>query len=158
MDKDDLIQRGFEVLFILIAACAIYGMFSLKYNLPTPFKEKPVDKPIIISDTFSEDLLMMEIKEAEIKHPDIVFAQARLETGNFRSNYFKERNNLFGFRAKNGYMHFKNWRESVLFYANWQKKYYKSGDYFAFLEHIGYAEDETYIIKVKGCIKSRHGF
>jgi len=158
MDKDDLIQRMFEVLFVIITILALYGLFSLKYNLPTPFKEKPVEKPIIINDTFSEDLLMMEIKDAEIKYPDIVLAQARLETGNFKSDYFKERNNLFGFRAKNGYMHFKDWRECVLFYADWQKKYYKSGDYYAFLEDIGYAEDPTYISKVKRCIKLRHGF
>jgi flagellum-specific peptidoglycan hydrolase FlgJ len=127
-------------------------MFSLKYNLPVPFKEKQ-EIPIIINDTFSETLLKEALIEAEIQHPDIVFAQARLETGNFKSDYFKERNNLFGFRARNGYMHFRNWRESVLFYANWQKKYYKSGDYYAFLENIGYAEDSTYIKKVKSCIK-----
>ena len=153
MDKDDLIQRSFEVLFLIIAASALYGMFSLKYNLPVPFKEESIEKPIIINDTFSEVLLKEALEEAEIQHPDIVFAQARLETGNFKSDYFKERNNLFGFRARNGYMHFRSWRESVLFYANWQKKYYKSGDYYAFLENIGYAEDSTYIKKVKGCIK-----
>lgn len=152
MDKDDLVQRSFEILFLIVAACALYGMFSLKYNLPVPFKEKQ-EIPIIINDTFSETLLKEALIEAEIQHPDIVFAQARLETGNFKSDYFKERNNLFGFRARNGYMHFRNWRESVLFYANWQKKYYKSGDYYAFLENIGYAEDSTYIKKVKSCIK-----
>lgn len=151
MDKDDIIQTIFEIVIFIVVAMVMYFIFEPK-SFKVPQKEIQ-SKPIIISDTFSQDLLMEELKINKIKHTDIVYAQARLETGNFKSEYFKKRHNLFGFRVKSGYMYFSNWKECVKYYANWQNKYYKKGDYFEFLKKIGYAEDSTYIQKVKLCIK-----
>lgn len=87
-----------------------------------------------------------------IDSPEIVFAQAVLETGHFRSRACKEDNNLFGlynFRTKQ-YMKFKHWSESVEAYANYiQYKLKPNEDYYEFLDRIGYAEDPNYIEKVK---------
>lgn len=143
-------------LGILSFYLVLFSMPTSKEGIIMVPPQEPV-KPIktIVHDTFSELLLKDEIKKLEIKFPEIVYAQARLETGNFKSNYFKKQNNLFGFRMKKHYMFFKDWRECVLYYSVWQKKYYKQGeDYFEFLTRIHYAEaDSIYKERVLSCIK-----
>jgi hypothetical protein len=64
---------------------------------------------------------------------------------------FKIKNNLFGFRNSKGYMRFRTWQESVKFMAGWQKRKKLSSkeNYYVFLDRINYAEDTTYIDKLK---------
>lgn len=112
-----------------------------------PKLEQPKDS--IQLDTFSEANLNIVMSNLEIQHPDIVIAQAKLETGNFTSYLFKVSNNLFGFRNYNGYKKYKTWQASVEDYSNWQNKKYKGGDYYEFLKWINYAEDSLYIYKLK---------
>jgi len=86
-----------------------------------------------------------------VKHVDIVLRQSILETGWYKcKDCSLDNNNLFGFiSSKGGYMKFDTWQESVKEYSVWQHRFYKSGDYYAFLQRIGYAEDKTYINKLK---------
>ena len=87
-----------------------------------------------------------------VMYPDIVRAQAILETGHFRSKVFREYNNLFGlYDSKNkDYFKFNHWTESVVAYLNCiQYRYKPPNNYYQFLEEIGYAEDPNYISKVK---------
>lgn len=158
MDRDTLIQRFFLFAVLFAIAAIVYSMVVTKYTIPNIDKPEE-NKPIIISDTFSEANFRYQLLLNEIKFPDTVFAQARLETGNFKSKYFIERNNLFGFRNRKGYMFFDSWIESVKYYARWQKKYYKGGDYFEFLTKIGYAEaDSVYKKRILACIKLKSKF
>jgi flagellum-specific peptidoglycan hydrolase FlgJ len=91
-----------------------------------------------------------EIRLQGIKHEKIVLAQALHETGNFSCTKCSlEKNNLFGFRYKKKYLEFDNWKESVAYYARWQNRHYKGGDYYKFLEDVGYATDTTYNQKLK---------
>ena len=91
-----------------------------------------------------------EIKEQNIKFPKIVLAQALHETGNFKCKSCSlDRNNLFGFRYKKKYLVFDNWKESVVYYARWQSRHYKGGDYYEFLKDVGYATDPEYINRLK---------
>lgn len=87
-----------------------------------------------------------------VEHPDIVYAQAILETGHFRSKVYKEYNNLFGLynsRTKS-YYKFDHWSESIVAYLNFiQNRYKPQNDYYKFLSDIGYAEDPEYINKLK---------
>lgn len=80
------------------------------------------------------------IKKVGIKHPQIVLKQALLESGHFKSNIFKKKNNLFGFRYK-AYIRFKSWKACVDFYKRWQDRNYKSDnlDYYKFLQHLNYS-------------------
>ena len=94
-----------------------------------------------------------ELKKYNVKHPEIVLAQAKLETGNFTSTLCKKHGNLFGLKRKGGYAKFNNWRESVKAYRDWVQYKYKGGDYYVFLKKIGYASDPKYIIKVKEMVK-----
>lgn len=87
-----------------------------------------------------------------MKHPEIVYAQAILETRHFRSKVCREYNNLFGLynsRAKD-YYKFDHWSESVVAYLDYiQYRYKPPNDYYKFLSDIGYAEDPEYINKLK---------
>ena len=87
-----------------------------------------------------------------IIEPEIVIAQAKLETGNYSSDVFYENNNLFGLYDSNKkeYYKFNSWQESVLAYKDLiQSKLNDGEDYYAFLKRIGYAKDKNYIKKVK---------
>jgi len=152
-----------EYLALLLGVGSFYLMLALGPNKEVEEYEQeqiciPPQEPVkptntIVHDSFSSLLLKDEIKRLDIKFPDIVYGQARLESGNFKSNVFKKYNNLFGFR-KSEYLYFRHWKECVAYYANWQKKYYKQGDYFEFLTKIGYAEaDSIYKERVLACIK-----
>ena len=94
-----------------------------------------------------------ELKKYDVKYPQIVLAQAKLETGNYTSTLCKKHGNLFGLKRKGGYAKFNNWRESVKAYRDWVQYKYKGGDYYVFLKKIGYASDPKYIIKVKEMVK-----
>ena len=94
-------------------------------------------------------LSLQQIKDKGIKHPEIVYAQYRLETGNGKSRAFREYNNAFGFSLNGKLMRFKSVSECVEYYKTWQAKRYVRGDYFEFLKKIGYAEDNKYIELLK---------
>ena len=111
-----------------------------------------------ISQSKQEILDYMEM--LGIKHSEIVLKQAILETGHFSSDIFKENNNLFGMKeakqrtttalgTNRNHAYYINWKASVVDYCLWQRRYYKSGDYYEFLESYGYAENKWYINKLK---------
>lgn len=91
------------------------------------------------------------LERYNIKFQKIVLAQALLETGYFSSDVCRYRNNLFGLRrpSDGSYYIFDNWQESVKAYADYVQYKYRGGDYYAFLDRIGYAEDRYYISKVR---------
>jgi hypothetical protein len=80
---------------------------------------------------FSKENLEKEINKQGIKYPDIVMAQAKIESGHFTSAIFKENNNLFGMKlpaqrkttaiGKNrGHAKYETWQDSVKDYKIWQ--------------------------------------
>ena len=103
-------------------------------------------------EPLSDNTLMKELKKENIQYPKIVLAQAKLETGNYTSKVSKTHNNLFGLRKGNNYRHFKHWSESVKAYKKLIQSRYNGGNYYVFLEKIGYAEDETYVNKLKSFV------
>ncbi len=139
----------------MLGVFLIIGLLSSN-NQPdkVPYKqgEQSVTIDLDKNESFTPDNFKKEINKLGIKHSSIVYAQARLETGNFKSKYFINKNNLFGFRGNNGYMTFKSWQDCVDYYKRWQNKRYKGGDYYNFLINIRYAEDSLYISKLKSCI------
>lgn len=84
----------------------------------------------------------------ECKHPEIVTAQSILETGYYKSFSCRKRHNLFGLRYNHQYLIFDTWQESCDAYLSKIQYRYISGDYYEFLEEIGYAEDPEYINKL----------
>ena len=90
-----------------------------------------------------------EIHRQGLPHPEIVIAQARLETGNFTSQMCKTKHNLFGIKYNGKYASYRTWQESVADYKRCISARYKGGDYYLFLKRIGYASDAAYIRKLK---------
>ena len=95
--------------------------------------------------------LYAALKRHGVKHPKIVLAQAILETGWFRSQVAKTKNNLFGLRnPRTGeYYSFNTWEDSIDGYVSMvQYKYRQNENYYAFLNRIRYAGDRNYTRKV----------
>ena len=95
--------------------------------------------------------LFYALEHYDIYEPHIVYAQAVLETGHFKSGLCVKHGNLFGIydsRAKQ-YKHYAHWVESVLDYKNSVQSKYKGGDYYNFLRYLPYASDPEYLTKVR---------
>ncbi|MEJ7695059.1 glucosaminidase domain-containing protein [Daejeonella sp.] len=113
---------------------------------------------------FSEKALIALMKELKIKYPEVALSQARLETGNFTSDIFKENHNLFGMKmaelrptsavgVNRGHALYTNWRESVIDYALFQSftiSRLKNITKDAYREHIQkyYSETSDYLVRI----------
>lgn len=119
-------------------------------------------------EEISENKAISLIIMLGIEHPHIVYAQMRLESGNFKSTLAKDCNNFFGMKHPNirtnvslgansrGFATYDNWAMSVLDYGLWQKMY-ASGlneeEYYCMLSKH-YAEDSDYCKKITNIIKT----
>lgn len=123
-------------------------------------------------ETISKENLWKAINELNIKHPQVVFAQAILETGSFTSYVFKTNNNLFGMKMpgvrptvakkpakKGGYAKYTSWQESVVDYSLYQSYIFsKKGEltqtsYLKYLDKV-YCQSTGYSQKLKRIIQS----
>jgi flagellum-specific peptidoglycan hydrolase FlgJ len=109
------------------------------------------------------------ILSMDILYPDIVFAQAVLESGSFKSNLAILNNNIFGMKhpkirettaigeGKSGYAKYKTWIQSVEDYQHWQDFFLKDKEisrqeYLNLLGRI-YATDKNYVLRLNRKIK-----
>lgn len=112
---------------------------------------------------FTPSNLLQTMESIGIKYPDIVMAQAKLETGNFTSKIFIENHNLFGMKLARqrettaigeqyNHARYISWVQSLMDYKLWQDKYaskFKTRRaYLAYLSE-NYAQDKKYIHKLK---------
>lgn len=118
------------------------------------------------ANEFSPEKLKAYILELNIKFPHIVYAQAQLETGEFKSKIFKENNNLFGMKqatrrpttnkgVENGHAYYSNWKESVVDYGFYSAQYLSNiKTESEYLDYLGqsYAEDPNYVSKIRKII------
>lgn len=154
--------KVFVVLLLAVACLAV-----ICKALATPKEEAAIrtivtdsipvvvdERPDFMSKSPQEGL-MGALVYYEVDHPEIVYAQAILETGNFKSYGCLTRNNLFGLRKKDGdYMSFGHWTLSVAAYKRYIQKYsHPPNDYYQYLQDLGYAEDPEYITKLKQIVK-----
>lgn len=128
----------------------------------------------VVPDEFSEENLKKYIEVKGIKHPEIVYAQAVLETGKFSSTIFKENHNLFGMKyvhtcgcrisgsnvrpttaigSRYGHARYQHWKKSVDDYLLWQKMFKRTPietreEYFKLLGR-SYAESKQYVSILK---------
>lgn len=100
----------------------------------------------------TEKNLKKELIRQGVSHPNIVLAQAKLESNLGKSEVAKRTNNLFGLRNGKRYRRFSHWTECVTAYKNLIQSKYEGGNYYAFLDKIGYAEDPSYTSKLRDMI------
>ena len=97
----------------------------------------------------NKENVLIILKCKNIPHPEIVLRQSILETGHYKSKLCRTHNNIFGIRKNNKYAKYNSWVECIDDYKKRITSRYKGGDYYNFLKRINYAEDDTYINKLK---------
>jgi flagellum-specific peptidoglycan hydrolase FlgJ len=148
----------------LLTGLLLLGTMTIKAQ------EKQI-QPIVETqgNVLTKEGLYEQIIKHGIKFPDIVFAQALLESGEFTSKLFKSANNLFGMKVpskresvrigstSNGYSKYEDWSLSIYDYSLWQDYMLKNkGDltknqYLALLGKV-YASDKKYVSSLKRVI------
>ena len=128
--------------------CVICDKPHIQEDSTTVVLQQP---EFFLSDTITVEGLYKACEYYEIQQPDIVVAQAILETGFFKSDLCLKRHNLFGlFNSRTmDFYSFDHWTESVKAYRDKVQYRYKTGNYYDWLERIGYAEDSLYVSKLK---------
>lgn len=118
-------------------------------------------------EEISTERVLTLLDTLNVEHPHIVFAQMRLESGNFKSDLAKNNDNFFGMKyprqratvaqgVDRGYAYYRSWSYSVLDYAIWQRRYASGLTEEEYLEMLSekYAEDKAYVRKVKSIADS----
>ena len=162
--KQQIYQNGFYLMIGLILG-ALITIISVPKSSPRPSENtirievvkdsakvtskdknvkvaqvKPVAKPKVLNETN----LKAELIKNNIPHANIVLAQAKLETGNFKSNLVHTHQNIFGLKKGNRYRRYSHWTECVEDYKKYISNRYNGGSYYAFLNRIGYASHPNY--------------
>lgn len=156
--KERKIVIGYLLAFVYLCVCQTWLFYRVNKleNKEEPMVHVKLEQPdFLMSDNPKEDLMKV-LEYYDVLHPEIVYAQAVLETGHFRSKVCKEYNNLFGLynSSTKDYYKFNHWTESVIAYINYiQYRYTPPNNYYKFLERIGYAEDSLYVSKLKNIVK-----
>ena len=136
-------KKGFKICLSVFVGVALASFGLGRY---AQFKTlDQYEKQLVIlnlekeRNKFEEEKFVELIKDLNMKFPHIVYAQAKLESGNFKSAVFKQNNNLFGMKqarvrvntAKGtnlNHAYYDNWKESVYDYAFYQCRYMSNAD------------------------------
>jgi uncharacterized FlgJ-related protein len=177
-NKDTLdmqpLPRTKLVFFVFLISTTIafssytYGRLTKIENLTEYEKELLVID--LQRDEFSQEKLIELLIKLKVKFPDIVLAQARLETGAYKSKIFRENHNLFGMKEASrrintavgtqyNHAYYEHWRESVYDYAFYQCRYFGSvSSESQYISSLGqsYAEDPDYVQKLKNEINKNN--
>lgn len=108
--------------------------------------------PIFAFAQTRQDVLK-ELHKQQVPHAQIVLAQARLESGNFKSDFYRKTNNLFGLKKGKEYATYKHWRDSIKDYKERISSRYNGGCYYEFLKEIKYATNPNYVKLIKQIAK-----
>ena len=147
--------------FLLLLGIVLGSLYQTHLG-NVPAKETAVVQTDTIRDTVYAKLeipplcaesVMNELLKQEVPFPHIVLAQSMLETGHYTSRLSKTHNNIFGMKKGNSYRKYDNYIECITDYKKRISSRYKGGDYYAFLEKIGYAENSEYTTLLKGVVR-----
>lgn len=152
---------GLSWLTALLIALAIFAPgFLVGQHSSSLCIEDPVADTIQIQELdLTKENFFTVCSILEIKHPDVVYAQARLESGNFTSAHYRNRNNFLGIydSKRKRYMSFGHWTDCLVAYRDKVQYRYKRNsdreDYLKWLVETGYAQDPNYISKVRKMLK-----
>lgn len=165
--RDLFVSLLFSIGIFIFGLTCHYG-YGLNDELSTEFKviKERVSYINYQDSVISDSLLYSMINNLRIPHSKIVFAQAKLESANYKSELYNTNFNLFGMKYATkrptitsyehmGYQRYANWKESVVDYLIWQLSHnvdkLNDNRYFEYL-HAVYAEDPNYVNKLKTII------
>lgn len=144
------------IVLLMMSIIVVQGAREPRTSIKTVVRYVPLPE-----DVFSPEALEEYLSELNIRHADIVYSQAKLESGNFSSRIFKENNNLFGMKMarqrattatgeSRGHATYSSWRQSVDDYAMYYNKYLSRLSRSEYIEYLGrnYAQDANYTKKL----------
>lgn len=162
--KEQIYQNGFYLMIGLILGISITLAFtSIPSPQPSTIKIEVVKDSVNVTSkdnnvkitevkALNESNLKEELAKNDIPHANIVLAQAKLESGNFKSNLVKTHQNIFGLKKGNKYRRYSHWTECVADYKSCISNRYTGGDYYIFLDKIGYASHPNYTGLLKSMV------
>lgn len=139
-----------SLIFNLILIMTVSYAFTnpkIKYIQTVRVIEKEIPEDITLNDSS----LVRELKNANVAQIAIAVAQAKLETGHYKSLVCRENKNLFGIKYhkckyvagnKNNHACYNTYRDNIKCYAHVQSMYLKQID-------GKYAESPVYIQQLK---------
>jgi uncharacterized FlgJ-related protein len=168
-EKVNVTNKTLTGLGATVGLLLLFGFTSNPTNEVQNLSQE--DKLIVIREynEFSEEKLIEKITELNFRYPHIILAQAKLESGHFKSTIFLENNNMFGMKeaklranlakgTNRNHAYYDTWQESVIDYALYYSSYLRSikteGEYFEYLKQ-NYAEDKTYVQRLKQIINKQ---
>ena len=168
-EKVNVTNKTLTGLGATVGLLLLFGFTSNPSNEVQNLSQE--DKLIVIREynEFSEEKLIEKITELNFRYPHIILAQAKLESGHFKSTIFLENNNMFGMKeaklranlakgTNREHAYYDSWQESVIDYALYYSTYLSDikteGEYFEYLRQ-NYAEDPTYVQRLKQIIKKQ---
>ena len=149
-----------KLFFLALIISALIVLTSLS-------KKEEVDANEAINDSFTKEALIEEIKCHGFKYPDLILAQAILESGHFKSPVWVENNNIFGMKLARvrftlacgsnlNHALYDNWKicvEDRMIYEALYLNGLTRTQYKKFLDKH-YAEGKNYTIKLEKIIKT----
>jgi uncharacterized FlgJ-related protein len=167
-------KKGFKICLGVLVGITLISFFIGRF---AQFKAlDKYEKELVIlnlekeRNKFTEEKFVELIKDLNMKFPHIVYAQAKIESGNFKSAVFKQNNNLFGMKeaktratlsqgTHRGHAYYDTWQESLYDYAMYYNTYLRKikteDEYFEYLRQ-NYAEDKSYVTRLKALIKKNN--
>lgn len=152
---------------IALALTALYVFFvyrlSFGYNIPSgaSLQEEESEDTTAFVIPASDTALLTFLYQMEAWFPELIVAQAKLESGNYTSNIFLNANNPFGMTVVSkrettqigeyhGFGAYNHWMDACVDRIHWDNDMFSKKphreDYVAFLSN--YASDSLYIEKV----------
>jgi uncharacterized FlgJ-related protein len=168
-EKVNVTNKTLMGLGAAVGLLLIFGFTSNPANKVQNLSQE--EKLIVIREYngFSEQKLIEKIGQLNFRYPHIILAQAKLESGHFKSTIFLENNNMFGMKeaklranlakgTNRGHAYYDTWQDCILDYALYYSTYLSDirteGEYFEYLRQ-NYAEDPTYVQRLKQIIKKQ---
>ncbi len=160
-------NKSFGLIMATLIAVFIMSLATIVVVGETSKRIERIEQVVIPQDTAAVDTINVTALELNrenflkvceyygVQHPDIVYAQAQLESGHFTSTIYRERCNCLGLynSAAKEYYTFTHWSECIKAYKNSVQYKYQGGDYYAFLTALPYAEDDRYVHKVRRLVE-----
>lgn len=180
------LKKGNWFLFILSLILSVGFLVMLNHELSEPEHICPVQDTIELSEKtieqhigeailypnsdINDSILYDYIVEIKAWYPDILLAQAKIESGSYSSTVFKKANNLYGMKQVNSRFHcqtssfnsyggYDSWKLSVLDRVLWDMFIFDSikPEREVYLRALrNYAESETYVQAIQKVINSNN--
>jgi len=139
-----------KTLIGLGAAVGLLLVFGFTSNPANKVQNLSQEERLIVIreyNGFSESKLIEKISQLNFRYPHIILAQAKLESGYFKSTIFLENNNMFGMKqaklranlakgTNRNHAYYDTWQDCILDYALYYSTYLSDirteGEYFEY--------------------------